>query len=101
MVFQIVIVEYGDWFDYVVGMDKEMEKGDLDIHLVYFEDLKEVSLIFFIIFIVLYCIVNNKIIVLYCIVLYSVASGSEITPCNKIDKPLVVYRFSAKVMIAY
>ena len=21
-------------------------------------------------------------------------SGSEITPCNKIDKPLVVYRFS-------
>ena len=26
--------------------------------------------------------------------LYHVASGSEITPCNKIDKPLVVYRFS-------
>ena len=25
---------------------------------------------------------------------YDVASGSEITPCNKIDKPLVVYRFS-------
>ena len=24
---------------------------------------------------------------------YDVASGSEITPCNKIDKPLVVYRF--------
>ena len=23
-----------------------------------------------------------------------VASGSNITPCNKIDKPLVVYRFS-------
>ena len=23
-----------------------------------------------------------------------VASGSDITPCNKIDKPLVVYRFS-------
>ena len=23
-----------------------------------------------------------------------VASGSEITPCNTIDKPLVVYRFS-------
>ena len=22
-----------------------------------------------------------------------VASGSQITPCNKIDKPLVVYRF--------
>ena len=25
---------------------------------------------------------------------YDVASGSEITPCNKIDKPLVVYRLS-------
>ena len=24
---------------------------------------------------------------------YDVASGSEIKPCNKIDKPLVVYRF--------
>ena len=29
---------------------------------------------------------------------YDVASGSEITPCNKIDKPLVVYRFKGKVM---
>ena len=29
---------------------------------------------------------------------YGVASGSEITPCNKIDKPLVVYRFSGNVM---
>ena len=28
--------------------------------------------------------------------LYDVASGSEITSCNKIDKPLVVYRFSGK-----
>ena len=27
-----------------------------------------------------------------------VASGSEITPCNKIDKPLVVYRFVGNVM---
>ena len=26
------------------------------------------------------------------------ASGSEITPCNKIDKPPVVYRFSGNVM---
>ena len=49
LVFQIVIVEYGDWFDYVRNMDKEMEKGDFDIHLVYFEDLKEVSFISFII----------------------------------------------------
>ena len=25
-------------------------------------------------------------------------SGSEITPCNKINKPLVVYRFSGNIM---
>ena len=30
--------------------------------------------------------------------LYDVASESEITPRNKIDKPLVVYRFSGNVM---
>ena len=29
---------------------------------------------------------------------YDVASGSEITPCNKIDKPLVVYRFTGNVI---
>ena len=29
---------------------------------------------------------------------YEVASGSEITLCNKIDKPLVVYRFTGNVM---
>ena len=29
---------------------------------------------------------------------YDVASWSEITPCIKIDKPLVVYRFSGSVM---
>ena len=29
---------------------------------------------------------------------YDVASGSEIKPCNKIDKPLAVYRFTGKVM---
>ena len=29
---------------------------------------------------------------------YDVASVSEITPCNKIDKPLVVYRFTGNVM---
>ena len=31
---------------------------------------------------------------------YDVASGSEITPCNKIDKPLVVYRCSGKAMMS-
>ena len=29
---------------------------------------------------------------------YDVASGSEITLCNKIDKLLVVYRFTGNVM---
>ena len=29
---------------------------------------------------------------------HDVASGSDITPCIKIDKPLVVYRFSGNVM---
>ena len=29
---------------------------------------------------------------------YEVASGSELTSCNKIDKPLVVYRFLGNVM---
>ena len=28
---------------------------------------------------------------------YDVASGSEITPCIKINKPLVVHRFSGRV----
>ena len=29
---------------------------------------------------------------------HDVASGSEIMPCNKIDKPLVVYRLTGNVM---
>ena len=33
----------------------------------------------------------------YFILLYDVTSGSEM-PCNKIDKPLVVYRFSGDIM---
>ena len=36
--------------------------------------------------------------VFYCVLSYDVASGSEITACNKICKPLVVYRLSGKVM---
>ena len=35
-------VDYGQWFDYVLEMEKEIEKGEHDIHLVYYEDLKEV-----------------------------------------------------------
>ena len=34
----------------------------------------------------------------YIILSYDVSSESEITPCNKIDKPLVFYRFSGNVM---
>ena len=34
------------------------------------------------------------------LLIYDVASGSEITPCNKIDKPQVVCRFSGKVMMS-
>ena len=34
----------------------------------------------------------------YLVLSYDVASGSEITPCNKICKPLVVYRFTGNVM---
>ena len=34
----------------------------------------------------------------FCFLSYDVASGSEITPCNKTDKPLVVYRFTGNVM---
>lgn len=34
-------LEYGDWFEYIRGWEKLMKEGDCDIHLVYFEDLKE------------------------------------------------------------
>ena len=36
--------------------------------------------------------------ILYFLLSHDVASGKDITPCNKIDKPLVVYRFSGNVM---
>ena len=42
--FIALVVDYGNWFDYVLDMEKEMEKGEYDIHLIYFEDLKEVGL---------------------------------------------------------
>ena len=34
----------------------------------------------------------------YPILSYDVASGSDITPCIKIDKPVVIYRFLGNVM---
>ena len=36
--------------------------------------------------------------VYYFLLSYDVASGREITPCNKINKSLVVYRFTGNVM---
>ena len=39
-------------------------------------------------------------VVLDCDLSYDVASGSEITPCNKICKPLVVCRFTGKVIMS-
>ena len=39
-----------------------------------------------------------KLVIIEGVLSYDVASGSEITPCNKIDKPLVVYRFTGNVM---
>ena len=36
--------------------------------------------------------------VLELILSHDFASGSDITPCNKIDKSLVVYRFTGNVM---
>ena len=35
---------------------------------------------------------------LYILLSYDIAHDSEITICNKIDKPLVVYRFLGNVM---
>lgn len=39
-------VDYGDWFDYVLQMEEEMRKGEYNIHLVYYEDLKEVIMMY-------------------------------------------------------
>ena len=45
-----------------------------------------------------YHIISNASLVNNCILSYDVASESEITPRNKIDKPLAVYRFTENVM---
>ena len=37
-------MEYGDWFDNVLSWEKEVVKGDYNIHPVYYEDLKDVKL---------------------------------------------------------
>ena len=42
--------------------------------------------------------IYSNITFLKCFLSYDIASGSEITPCNKICKPLVVYRFTGNVM---
>ena len=44
-----------------------------------------------------YCLIRFEKILEPCLS-YDVASESEIAPCNKIDKPLVVYRFTGNFM---
>ena len=39
-----------------------------------------------------------NVLLFYLLLSYDVASGSEITLCIKIDKPLVVYIFSGNIM---
>ena len=39
-----------------------------------------------------------RVVFVYSFLSYDVVYGSEITPYNKIDKPLVVYRFLGNVM---
>ena len=46
------------------------------------------------IFINLFIIIIIIIIIIFMYLSHDVTSGSEITPRNKIDKPIVVYRFS-------
>ena len=41
---------------------------------------------------------TNTVLSLYNTLSHDFASGSEITPCIKIDEPLVVYRLSGNVM---
>ena len=41
---------------------------------------------------------ENCLIIMKTFLSYKVASGSEIMSCNKIDKPLVFYRFTGNVM---
>ena len=79
------------------GRAKRVEKTDLmGINLCLFlaPDAKRSHLE------ILDIVADNKHIHLYLIkyLSYDVASGSKITPCNKIDKTLVVYRFSGNVM---
>ena len=45
-----------------------------------------------------YKMIDIRYIICYFLLSYDVAFGSEIMPCNKIDKPLVVYRFTGNVM---
>ena len=45
-----------------------------------------------------YAIQQFYFILFFFIISYDVASGSEITPCNTIDKPLVFYRFIGNFM---
>ena len=43
-------------------------------------------------------ILINWLHVVYIVLSHDVASGSDIKPCNKIDKPLVVHRLAHNIM---
>ena len=50
-------------------------------------------------FVLLLCHLVTCSLLHYCVNLsYDITSGREIMPCNKINKPLVLYRFSGNVM---
>ena len=44
------------------------------------------------------CLIKSCYVILCIYLSHGVASGSDITPCNKIDKPLVVYRLARNTM---
>ena len=43
-------------------------------------------------------LLTNIVYPVYTVLSYDVTPGNEIMPCNKIDKPLVVYRLTGNVM---
>ena len=75
---------YGSFKDILADADFNGEDLDHDL-------LKPVSCILIFFYLRLTCLHKSHL-------SYDVTSGSEITPCNKIDKPLVVYRFTGNVM---
>ena len=93
-------VDYGDWFDYVLEMEEIIKKEEYNIHLVYYEDLKEVrrsSRVHYSRSDIDTCIskrdmtvvplawtYNNKSVIFISMVL---SSGSEFDPCSRQNLP--------------